>query len=141
MTDNEPGYGTDDNSYLAAGELAGITQLVEAFYDNMESFPEAQKIRAMHPTDSTESRKKLAYFLSGWLGGPKRYHEHYGSISIPGFHRHLDIGEAEHDAWLLCMKQAIADQPFEPAFQEYLYAQLCVPAGRVKQAVAARRDA
>jgi hemoglobin len=31
-----------------AGELAGITQLVNAFYDNMDALKEAENIRSMH---------------------------------------------------------------------------------------------
>ena len=45
------------NPYHAAGELAGISSLVDAFYANMDSFPEARVIRKMHPDDLTESRK------------------------------------------------------------------------------------
>ncbi|MCG2635221.1 MAG: group II truncated hemoglobin [Gammaproteobacteria bacterium] len=136
MKANEQGYGVGSNSYQAAGELAGITRLVDAFYDNMERLPEAARIRAMHPQDLSESRKKLTYFLSGWLGGPRLYRQNYGAITIPGFHRHLEIGVAERDAWLLCMEQAIAAQPYAAPFAEYLLAQLTIPADRVVQACA-----
>ena len=133
MQFNEHGYGIADKSYIAAGELAGITTLVDAFYENMNTFPVAQKILEMHPQDLTESRKKLAYFLSGWLGGPRLYAEHYGSINIPGIHRHLDIGDTERDAWLLCMQKAIMQQPYEASFKEYLLAQITIPAERIRQ--------
>lgn len=46
--------GNDMNSYRAAGELAGITSLIDAFYSNMDTFPEARVIRKMHPEDLTE---------------------------------------------------------------------------------------
>ncbi len=130
---NEYGYGIDDNSYIAAGGLSGITRLVDDFYDNMDVFPEAKKIRVMHPQDLTESRKKLVYFLSGWLGGPRLYAQHYGGISIPGAHQHLNIGDEERDAWLYCMQKAIDIQPYEQSFKEYLFAQLKIPAERVRQ--------
>lgn len=52
------GYGNDMDLYRAAGELAGITSLVDAFYSNMDTFPEARVIRKMHPEDLTEARKK-----------------------------------------------------------------------------------
>ncbi|MFT5604697.1 MAG: hemoglobin [Paracoccaceae bacterium] len=32
-------YGVEDGSYKAAGELPGITKLVDAFYDFMEVLP------------------------------------------------------------------------------------------------------
>ena len=135
---NEHEYGVGANSYHAAGGLAGITRLVNNFFSIMNTLPEAEKIRKMHPRDLTESRKKLAYFLSGWLGGPRLYAEHYGGISIPMVHKHLDIGSAERDAWLLCMQKAISAQQYQDSFKEYLFAQLKIPAERVKQVCASK---
>ncbi len=134
---NEQAYGVGMNSYCAAGELEGITKLVNDFYDEMDQLPEAQVIRRMHPDDLTESKKKLAFFLSGWLGGPKLYREHYGEIRIPMFHRHLPIGKSEKDAWLRCMEIAIEAQPFQEPFKSYLLIQLRVPAERVQHACGA----
>ena len=119
--------------YQEAGELAGITRLVDAFYINMDTLPEAETIRNMHPHDLAESRKKLTYFLCGWLGGPRLYSEHYGPISIPGVHKQFPIGYEERDAWIFCMQQAIAVQPYRDAFKEYLLAALRIPAERVRQ--------
>lgn len=134
MVNRVTSYGTADASYKAAGQLAGITQLVDDFYSHMDTFPEAYEIRHMHGGDLSESRLKLSYFLSGWLGGPKLYAEHFGGISVPGFHQHLTIGEPERDAWLLCMQQAIDQQPYDDAFKAYLLAQLRIPAERVRLA-------
>lgn len=139
MQANENIYGVGESSYLAAGQQAGITKLVDSFYENMDTFPEAKIIRNMHPKDLSESRQKLTYFLCGWLGGPRLFSEHYGSISIPGFHKHFAIGEVERDAWLLCMEQAIISQPYEETFKTYLYKQICIPAERVRAASAAHR--
>ncbi len=129
---NNTNYGVNDSSYKAAGELVGITQLVNVFYDYMDSLPEANKIRHMHPDDLTESRKKLTYFLCGWMGGPRLFSEHYGPINIPKFHQYLEIGTAERDAWLLCMEKAISEQPYEDSFKEYLIEQIRIPAERVR---------
>ena len=133
-------YGTLDASFQAAGGIAGIEQLVNDFYDFMDALPEARVIRAMHPADLDESRDKLARFLCAWLGGPRRYAEKYGSIHIPGAHQHLAIGDAERDAWLLCMEKAIARQSYAPAFAEYLLRQLRVPAERIRQICEIRRQ-
>jgi hemoglobin len=119
--------------YQAAGELAGITRLVDEFYVNMDTLPEAETIRHMHPEDLTESRKKLTYFLCGWLGGPKLFQQHYGPISIPGFHKKFPIGYEERDAWLLCMQRAIVVQPYSAQFKDYLLAALSIPAERVRE--------
>jgi hemoglobin len=118
--------------YRAAGELAGLTSLVDAFYANMDTFPEARVIRKMHPEDLTESRKKLTYFLCGALGGPSLYIEHYGGVNLPDFHRQFPIGTGERDAWMLCMQRAIAVQPYEASFKEYLLARLWIPAERIR---------
>jgi hemoglobin len=127
-----PVHGVGDASFRAAGEEEGIGRLVDAFYDFMEILPEARGIRAMHPADLGVSRDKLARFLCGWLNGPKRYQEKYGSMSIPGSHAHLAIGSRERDAWLACMAAALAQQPYAPDFRDYLLRQLAVPAERVR---------
>ncbi len=120
--------------YQAAGELEGITKLVDEFYANMDTLPEAETIRKMHPPNLTESRRKLTYFLSGWLGGPRLFQQHYGPISIPGAHMRFPIGYEERDAWLLCMQRAIAVQPYSDQFKDYLFAALSIPAERVRAA-------
>lgn len=126
-----PLYGFSDNSFQAAGGVEGIRKLVDDFYHEMDTLPEAAIIRDMHRQDLTESREKLTFFLCGWMGGPKLYHERYGSINIPRSHMHLPIGEAERDAWLLCMERAIARQDYWPEFASYLLTQLRVPAERI----------
>jgi hemoglobin len=126
------GYGNDMDLYRAGGELAGITSLVDAFYANMDTFPEARVIRKMHTEDLTESRKKLTYFLCGVLGGPRLYIEHYGGVNLPDFHRQFPIGTGEQDAWMLCMQRAISVQPYEASFKEYLVARLWIPAERIR---------
>ncbi len=130
---NKHSYGLGSSSYMAAGKLAGIEALVDAFYSIMETSQEAKKILAMYPSNLLESKKKLSYFLSGWLGGPRLYFEHYGEINIPSFHKHLDIGIAERDSWLMCMRKAITAQPYSESFKSYLYAQLCVPANVIEK--------
>ena len=133
-------YGQGDASFRAAGGEAGIRQLVDRFYDLMDSLPQAAIIRAMHPDDLTVSRDKLATFLCGWLGGPNRYREKYGVISIPGAHQHLDIRAAERDAWLTCMKHAIDRQPWPHDFKDYLLRALAVPAERTRMVCERLRD-
>jgi hemoglobin len=126
-----PTFGVGDASFQAAGGEVGIRRLVDDFYDAMEREPIASDIRAMHPADLAVSRDKLARFLCGWMNGPNRYREKYGAISIPGAHAHLSIAPRERDAWLLCMEQAIVQQPYSEEFKVYLYSQLMVPANRV----------
>jgi len=123
-------YGEQDNSFLSAGEFEGLQALSASFYGYMDSLPQAQVIRAMHPQGQQESIDKLARFLCGWLGGPKLYREKYGPIAIPRAHAHLAIGSPERDAWLLCMERALADQPYADDFRVYMLKQLFTPADR-----------
>ena len=125
-------FGVEDASYKAAGEITGISLLVDDFYQFMDSLPEAAVIRAQHPRDLDAARRKLSYFLSGWLGGPRLYSQHFGGINIPQAHKHLPIGVSERDAWMLCMEKAIEQQPYTADFKKYLYEQLMVPAERIR---------
>jgi len=128
-----PRSGEGDSSYRAAGERAGITCLVEAFYRFMDELPEARIIRRMHARDLSVSRDKLTLFLCGWMNGPSFFTEKYGPIRIPSAHEHLRIGPHERDAWLRCMELAIAEQGYAEAFASYLLRELRVPAERVLQ--------
>lgn len=89
-----------------------------------------KRIFDWHP-DEAVARDKLTRFLCGWMGGPKRYHEKYGAISIPRVHAHLDIGEAERDMWINCMGEALTLQPYADALKAYLLRELSVPANHV----------
>lgn len=127
-------YGQEDATYQAAGEYEGIKKLVDDFYDIMGELKEAQHIREMHPDDLDVTRDKLTRFLCAWTGGPRLYREKYGPISIPQAHAHLTIGSEERDAWLLCMKKALAKQDYPQDFQDYMITQLAVPAERCRNA-------
>lgn len=127
-------YGQEDATYQAAGKYEGIKKLVDDFYDIMSELNASQHIREMHPENLEVSRDKLTRFLCAWTGGPRLYREKYGPISIPQAHSHLTIGSAERDAWLLCMKKALAKQDYPQAFQDYMITQLAVPAGRCMNA-------
>jgi len=129
---NEP-YGTGDASFQAAAGEAGIRQLVDEFFDRMGADERFATIYAMHPEDKDVSRDKLARFLCGWLGGPKRYNEKYGAIGIPKVHAHLAIATAERDQWLTCMAETVELQPFATDFKKYLMEQLFVPAEAVRR--------
>lgn len=94
--------------YEALGEQ-GVRELVDRFYDRMDTLPAARTIREMHASDLTPIREKLTEFLMGWMGGPSNYAARFGAINIPGAHAPYAIGPDERDAWMLCMEQAIAE--------------------------------
>ena len=132
MQEKEKQYGDGDTSYQAAGGEVGLRKLAQDFYAQMQALPEAKVILDMHPRDLEVSIDKLALFLCGWLGGPKKFKEKYGPIHIPKRHRHLPVGFDEKAAWLLCMEKALQEQDYSEDFKEYLMIQLEVPAERIR---------
>jgi hemoglobin len=43
---------------------------------------------------------------------------------------HLTVTGAKRDAWLLCMYEALEQQPYSSSFKKYMLKQLAVPAER-----------
>ncbi|MGX2040157.1 group II truncated hemoglobin [Methylocaldum sp. MU1018] len=106
--------------YKLIGEERAVRELVERFYEYMDTMPEARGIRAMHPADLSSSKDKLFKFLSGWLGGPNLYWQEFGHPRLRMRHFPFPIGENERDQWLLCMFKALDDMPVDVALRESL---------------------
>ena len=106
--------------YQQLGEEAGVTQLVNRFYDIMASESFAKPVLDLHPADLSTSRKKLIWFLSGWLGGPSLYLEKIGEPMMRRRHFHVDIGIKERNIWLQCMYQALEEQLGDSLLREQL---------------------
>lgn len=92
----------------------GVRRIVDRFYDLMDSRPDAAGIRAMHAKKLDPMRDRLAVFLTGWMGGPSLYTERFGPTNVPSAHAPFDIGEAERDAWIACMQQAVDESDLPP---------------------------
>lgn len=127
-------FGFMDASFKAASGIEGVTRLVEQFYFYMDAEPYAKTLRAMHSNDLSEAKERLTWFIAGWLGGPKLYHENIGNINIPGFHRQFPVTEVEANAWHKCMTKAINDQPYTEEFKAYLIKQFRFPVDMVRKA-------
>jgi hemoglobin len=106
--------GTDPSLYERIGGEAGLRSLVDRFYDIMDSFPEAAKIRGFHATSLKQSREKLFLFLSGWSGGPQLYVERFGHPRLRMRHLPFAIGTVERDQWLWCMNKALEESQLDP---------------------------
>lgn len=102
------------------GGEAGIRQLVDRFYDLMDTAPEAATIRALHAANLKVSREKLRLFLTGWTGGPPAYVEKYGHPRLRMRHFPFAIGERERDEWLWCMDRALAEHDMPDALRMHL---------------------
>ena len=106
--------------YELIGGETGLREIVDRFYDVMDTAPEAKKVRAIHPEDLTHSRDKFFMFLSGWSGGPPLYMEKIGHPRLRQRHMPFPIGKAWRDEWLWCMDQALQGMPFDKQLNEYL---------------------
>jgi hemoglobin len=95
--------------YERIGGALTIDRLVESFYARMDSAAEASAIRAMHAPDLGPTKLILKRYLSEWMGGPKLYSAEKGHPRLRQRHLGFPIGEAERDAWMLCMTGALED--------------------------------
>jgi hemoglobin len=96
--------------YDMLGGEAGISHLVNRFYDIMDELPEAWELRKIHPQDLQSARDKLFKFLSGWLGGPGLYEAEYGHPRLRARHLPFPVDTQMRDQWLLCMNMALDEQ-------------------------------
>ncbi len=112
---------------LLGGELNGtenIRNLVETFYNIMDSDPKVAPIRAMHQADLTSAREKLFMFLTGWTGGPQLYIERYGHPMLRRRHLPFAIDESARDQWMYCMIKAMHQLAYEDLLMKRLAEQL-----------------
>jgi hemoglobin len=84
----------------------------------METEAEAAPIRALHARSLRASREKLFLFLSGWLGGPDLYVQKHGHPMLRRRHLPFPIDTQARDEWMLCMNQALDEQPMPPDVRE-----------------------
>jgi hemoglobin len=109
----------------------GIREITNAFYDIMDTLPEAAAVRALHASDLTPMKEKLAEYLIGWMGGPSLYADKYGTVCMTTPHEPHHIGPEERDQWLLCMDRALE----RTGASEEVVAMLKIPLFRIADAV------
>ena len=96
--------------YARLGGASAIHALVHRFYELMDELPEAYSVRRLHPDSLAGSADSLFKFLSGWFGGPPLYIRERGHPRLRMRHAPYAIGPEQRDEWLLCMRQALAEQ-------------------------------
>lgn len=110
----------DRTLYDQLGGDGVVRALVDRFYDEMDRAPAARTIRAMHPPDLAESRDKLYWFLSGWLGGPQLYVERKGHPRLRARHLPFAVDDDAATQWMACMRVALTETVADPALRESL---------------------
>lgn len=108
--------------YKLLGGEEGVKALSDRFYDIMDTHPEYEPIRKLHPEDLSSSRRKFFMFLSGWLGGPDLYVQERGHPMLRRRHLPFKITAIERDLWMDCMQQALKKTEAPEAFKAELTA-------------------
>ena len=92
------------------GETA-LRDLVERFYDLMESDPAVHELHRLHFRGHGLSHTRQAQFefMCGFLGGRPYYRERNGHMNLREIHAHIPIREADAELWLQTFDRALAD--------------------------------
>ena len=102
------------------GGVAVITALVDAFYRAMDTREDAAVVRAMHDPDLTRTKQVLVQYLTEWTGGPRAYSAERGTPMLRRRHYPFDIDTSARDAWMACMRQALAQTVADEALRAEL---------------------
>ncbi len=97
---------SETSIYAIIGGEEAVSRLTARFYELMDTLPEAQAARAIHPDNLDESREKLTEYLTMWLGGPQTFIEKRGAPMLRRRHLPFAIGTDEIDGWLVCFRRA-----------------------------------
>ena len=101
VTDAQPGTTLYD---LVGGEET-FHRLVHRFYAGVRADP---VLRPLYPEDELDAaEERLRLFLVQYWGGPRTYSERRGHPRLRMRHAPFAIGEAERDAWLRNMREAV----------------------------------
>lgn len=91
--------------YEQVGGQPFFERLVSGFYDAVEN---DEVLRAMYPTDLTESKRHLTLFLMQYWGGPDDYMQERGHPRLRMRHAPFRITKQARDAWITAMGVALA---------------------------------
>ncbi|BBZ03619.1 globin [Mycolicibacterium chitae] len=93
--------------YDAVGGHRTFDAIVSRFYQLVR---EDEILRPLYPEDDFEgAENRLRMFLEQYWGGPRTYSDQRGHPRLRMRHVPYRIGFIERDAWLRCMRTAIAE--------------------------------
>jgi hemoglobin len=81
-------------------------------------------IAHLFPPEREETLRKQLAFQRMYWGGPDDYTPRRGHPRMRARHLPFPIGQAEADAWMVCMEQAVAASAMPGAFQAIFLARL-----------------
>jgi len=98
---------TETSFYEAVGGEETFRRLVRRFYEGVADDP---LLRPMYPEADLEgAEERLRMFLVQYWGGPTTYSQQRGHPRLRMRHVPFVIGQAERDAWLKHMRDALDD--------------------------------
>ncbi|MFF3226143.1 globin [Nocardia suismassiliense] len=93
--------------YDAVGGAETFRRIVAAFYREVAT---DEVLRPLYPEeDLGPAERRLRMFLEQYWGGPRTYGEERGHPRLRMRHHPFTIGPLERDAWLRCMRIAVAE--------------------------------
>jgi hemoglobin len=123
---------TPEQIFASMGGEQTFRDLVERFYDGVADDP---VLRPMYPEeDLGPARHRLTMFLIQYWGGEQRYALERGHPRLRMRHAGFSIGEAERDAWLRHMADALATLDLADAPRAQLWQYLTNAADALRNA-------
>ena len=117
---------SETSFYAAVGGEETFRRLVHAFYRGVADDP---VLRPVYPSkDLGPAEEHLRLFLIQYWGGPGTYSEQRGHPRLRMRHARFAIGEAERDAWLRHMRDALDDLGLDEALDAQLWDYLVMAA-------------
>ncbi|WP_274649182.1 globin [Paenibacillus humicola] len=111
--------------YEAVGEDRGIRSIVEAFYPKVQRHP---LLGPLFPKDIRPVMEKQRMFLTQFFGGPALYSDQYGHPMMRARHLPFPVTPERAEAWLGCMREALAETDLPKPLQELVLERLSGPA-------------
>jgi hemoglobin len=98
--------------YDRAGGMPFFEGLVARFYERVATDP---VLRPLYPeADLAPAQRRLTLFLAQYWGGPRTYEAERGHPRLRQRHFPFEIGPEGRDAWLRCMREALAEMAPPP---------------------------
>ncbi|MBO7747740.1 globin [Paenibacillus sp. MWE-103] len=111
--------------FEAVGGVAGIRRIVEAFYPKVLRNP---LIGPLFPAEIDPVMDRQTLFLSQFFGGPPLYSDEYGHPMMRARHLPFPITPERAEAWLGCMREALAETDLPQELQAIIVDRLSGPA-------------
>ncbi|MBO0776009.1 MAG: globin [Actinobacteria bacterium] len=112
--------------YEAVGGEETFYRLVHRFYQGVAADPELRRVYPSKTLGSAEEHLRL--FLMQYWGGPTTYNEQRGHPRLRMRHVRFAIGEAERDAWLRHMRDALDELGLPETYDRQLWDYLVMAA-------------